>query len=70
MRGFSVTLDPKLKPKVVEDVSESAAEYGGLLVIPCEHLRIIDVREKQGPPRLRERRRSAVENEKRFSIFM
>ena len=70
MRGFSVTLDPELKAEVVEDVGESAAEHGGFLVIPGKHLCIVYVRKKQRPPRFREGRRSAVENEKRFSVFM
>ena len=70
MRGLSVTLDPKLKPEVVEDIGESAAKHGSLLVIPREHLRIVDIWEKQRPPRFREGRRSAIENEKGLCFFM
>ena len=70
MRGFSVTLDPELKAEVVEDVGEGAAEHGGFLVIPGKHLCVVDVRKKQRPPRLREGRRSAIENEKGLCIIV
>jgi len=70
MRGLPITLDPELEPEVVEDIGESAAKDGSFLVIPREHLRIVDVWEEQRPPWLREGGRSAIENEKRFGVCM
>ena len=64
MRGLPITLDPELEPEVVEDIGESAAKHGSFLVIPREHLRIVDVWEEQRPPRFREGRRPAIENKK------
>ena len=64
MRGLPVTLDPELEPEVVEDIRKSAAKDGCFLVIPREHLCIVDVWKEQRPPWFGEGRGSAIENKR------
>ena len=61
MPWFAVAFNPKFKSKAVEDMRECAAEITGFLIVPCQHVSVVNVRKQQWSTRLGDGRGPAIE---------